>query len=164
MPSTQLSTFTHQKGLAFYLDTSALLPLALTPTGKIAVPRLRRDEHCVMTTQNETVRDELKVRRVFDNEMRRALNEVSRHSLGRTGKVARAIEAGLAALRNDAALASGARAVLEEFAWRVSESSPSVHGVGISMRCVTWSDAVYALLSALRPPRPDPIQELAVVG
>jgi predicted nucleic acid-binding protein len=36
LPSTQLSTFTHQKGLAFYLDTSALWPLALMPTGKIA--------------------------------------------------------------------------------------------------------------------------------
>jgi hypothetical protein len=88
---------------------------------------------------------------------RRALDEVARHSLGRTGKVARAIETGLAALHNDAVLAPGHREALDEFAWRVSETTPSADGTGIGMLHVRWRDAVHALLGALRP---DPLQEL----
>ena len=110
-----------------------------------------------MTNENETRQDELAARRVLDGDTRRALDEVVRHSLGRTGKVARAIEAGLAALRDDTVLAPGPRDALEEFAGRVSESTPSVDGGGIGLRCVRWSGAVLTLLGALRP---DPRQEL----
>jgi hypothetical protein len=60
-----------------------------------------------MTIENETGRDELAARRVLDGETRRALDEVARHSLGRTGKDARAIEAGLVALRDDGATKRG---------------------------------------------------------
>jgi hypothetical protein len=110
-----------------------------------------------MTDENEMRQDELAARRLLTGETRRTLDEVSRHSLGRTGKVARAIGAGLVALRDDAVLAPGHREALEEFAWRVSESTPSADGAGIGMRCVCWRDAVLALLGALRP---DPLQEL----
>jgi hypothetical protein len=85
---------------------------------------------------------------------------VARHSLGRTGKVAGAIEAGFAALCDDAVLEPGHREALEEFAWRVSESTPSADGAGIGMRCFCfcWRDAVLALLGALRPDPSDPLQ------
>ena len=105
----------------------------------------------------ETGRDDLAARRLLDAETRRVLDEVARHSFGRTGEVARAIEAGLAALHDDAVLAPGHREALEEFASLVSESTPSADGTGIGMRCVRWRDAVRALLGALRP---DPLQEL----
>ena len=97
---------------------------------------------------------------MLDGETRRTLDEVARHSLGRTGKTARAIEAGFVALRDDAVLVPGHREALEEFAWRVSESTPSADGTGIGLRCVRWRDAVLALLGALRAAPPDPLQEL----
>ena len=91
---------------------------------------------------------------------RRTLDEVILHSLGRTGNVARAIEAGFVALRDDATLASGHREVLEEFADMISESTPSpVDGTGIGMRHVLWRDAMRALLRSLRP---DPDRRFAV--
>ncbi len=61
------------------------------------------------------------------------------------------------ALRDDTALTSKHREALEEFAGRVSETTPSANGVGIGMLCVSWRDAVLARLAALGP---DPLQEL----
>ncbi len=95
-----------------------------------------------MTSERQ---DEPAACRVLDGETRRALDEVTLHSHGRTGKVAGAIAAGLVALRDDAVLALGRRDALEEFAGRVSESA------GVGKRYVHWRDAVYALLRALRP-------------
>ncbi len=103
-----------------------------------------------MTDKSETRQDQLTARKALDGETRRALDEVAHHSLGRTGKTAHAIEAGLAALRDDAVLAPGHRQALEEFAGRISESTPSADGAGI-LRCVRWRDAVLALLGVLRP-------------
>jgi len=111
-----------------------------------------------MPNDDQTGQDQLTARRLLAGETRRTLDEVSRHSLGRTGKVARAIEAGLVALRDDSVLASGHREALEEFAWRVSESTPSADGAGIGMLYVRWRDAVLALLGTLRP---DPGRVLA---
>lgn len=108
-----------------------------------------------MTTQTRQGLDELAARRVLAGEMRRTLEEVARHSLSRTGKTARAIEAGFVALRDDLVLAPGHREALTEFAGMVSESTPSASGAGIGLRCVRWRDAVLALLDALRP---DPLQ------
>lgn len=97
-----------------------------------------------MTTESATGR-ELAPRRVLDDATRRALDEVAHHSRGRTGKVARAIEAGLVSLQDDSVLALDHREALEEFAGMVSESA------GVGVRCVYWRAAVYALLRALRP-------------
>jgi hypothetical protein len=91
------------------------------------------------------------------SETRDVLDEVVRHSLGRAGKTACAIEAGLAALRDDAVLAPGHRETLGEFAWGISEFTPSANGEGIGMRYVPWRNAVLTLLGALRP---DPLQVL----
>lgn len=113
-----------------------------------------------MTNKSETGQDQLTARRLLTGETRRTLDEVTRHSLGRTGKVAHAIEAGLVALRNAEVLAPGHREAPEEFASMVSESTPSANGAGIGMRCVRWRDAVHALLSALLPDPPDLLQEL----
>lgn len=113
-----------------------------------------------MTSESETGQDPLAARRLLTGATRCTLDEVSRHSLGRTGKVARAIEAGLVTLRNDAVLAPGHREALREFAARASESTPSADGGGIGMRFVRWRDAVLALLGVLRPDPPDPLQEL----
>lgn len=110
-----------------------------------------------MTNEGKTVQDQLAARRLVTGETRLALDEVTRHSRGRTGKVARAIEAAFFALRDDAVLAQGHRGTLEEFAGMVSESTPSVDGSGIGMCCVRWRDAVLVLLGVLRP---DPLQEL----
>lgn len=110
-----------------------------------------------MTNESETGQDQRAARGLLTDETRRTLDEVARHSLGRTGKVAHAIEAGLASLRDAAVLAPGHRESLEEFACMVSESTPSANGAGIGMRCVRWRDAVLALLGVLRP---DPLREL----
>jgi hypothetical protein len=115
-----------------------------------------RERH-ELTNENEMRQDELAARRLLTCETRRTLDEVARHSLGRTGKVAHAIEAGLVALRDDAVLALSHREALEEFEGMASESTPSANGDGIGMRCVRWRDAVLALLGALRP---DPLREL----
>jgi hypothetical protein len=103
-----------------------------------------------MTNANET-KQELVEHRLLDDETRRALDEVARHSLARTGETARALEAALGALRDDAVLALGPREALEAFAGRVSEDA------GVGMRYVRWRAAVYALLGALRP---DPFRAL----
>lgn len=113
-----------------------------------------------MTNKNEMSQDELAPRRLLTGETRRALDAVAHHSRGRTGKVARAIEAGFIALRDDELLAPGHRDALEEFAGMVSESTPSSDGAGIGMLCVRWRDAVLALLGTLRPAPLDPLQEL----
>jgi hypothetical protein len=110
-----------------------------------------------VTNESETGQDQLAARRLLTGETRRALDEVAHHSLGRTGEVAHAIEAGLVVLRDDAVLAPGHREALEEFACMVSESTPSANGTGIGMRCVRWRDALHALLGALPP---DPLREL----
>lgn len=115
-------------------------------------------DRCMMS-QGE-IQDELADRRSLTREVRGALDEVVRHSLGRTGKVARAIESGLAALRCGAVLAPLHREALEEFSSMVSESTPSADGAGIGTRYVHWRDAVRALLGALRPAPPSPIREL----
>ncbi len=110
-----------------------------------------------MTLENETVQKPRPANGHLAGETRHALDEVARHSLGRTGEIARAIEAGIVALRDGALLAPGHHEALEEFAWMLSESTPSAEGAGIGKRYVRWRDAVLALLAALRP---DPIREL----
>lgn len=87
----------------------------------------------------------------LSEDVRRALDEVIRHSRGRTQETARAIEAGLVALRDDAVLARGHRGVLAEFASMISVSA------GVGARWIVWRDAVSALLGAIRP---DPDEEL----
>jgi len=94
---------------------------------------------------------DLAARRLLDAETRRTLDEIARHSLGRTGKVACAIEAGLGALHDGAVLEIGYREILEEFAGMVSECA------GVGMRYERWRDAVYTLLRCLRP---DPFREI----
>jgi hypothetical protein len=109
---------------------------------------------------NEDNEDDTTKRMSLTSETKRTLGEVTRHSHGLTGKVARAIEAGLITLRDDTVLAPDHREALEEFAWRVSESTPSPDGPAIGMLCVIWRDAVLALLGALRSAPLDPIQGL----
>lgn len=104
-----------------------------------------------MTNGSETGQDELTAHRLLDAEMRQTLDEVIHHSLGRTGEVACAIEAGLVALRDGAVLEIGHREALEEFAGMVSECA------GVGLRYARWRDAVYALLRTLRP---DPLREI----
>ena len=108
-----------------------------------------------MTTENETGRAEPAARRVLDGETRPAYagHEVTRHSLGRTGKTARAIEAGLVALRDDTVLAPGQREAIRGVrrGWsRSTTPSADGGGIGSGIRCVRWRDAVLALLGALR--------------
>lgn len=80
------------------------------------------------------------------------LDEVIRHSRGRTGETARAIEAGRVALRDDAVLARGHRKLLEEFASMISLCA------GVGTRWIVWRDAVDSLLGAIRP---DPNEALS---
>lgn len=98
-----------------------------------------------MTNGSETEQDELTAHRLLDAETSHTLDEVIHHSRERTGEIARAIDAGLVALRDGAALKISHRAALEEFAGMVSECT------GVGMRYERWRDAVHALLRALRP-------------
>ena len=79
----------------------------------------------------------------LDTETRHALNEVAHHSIARTGKVARAIEAGLVALDEGSALAGLHRQSLGEWVSMVSECG------GVGDRWIRWRDAVASLLQAI---------------
>lgn len=75
-----------------------------------------------------------------------ALDEVSQHSLGRTGEVAAAIAAGLRVLdpRSAQKLAPVYRRSLEEWVSMVSDGCD-----GVGDRWLRWRDAVSALLKAI---------------
>jgi len=87
--------------------------------------------------RNRGAEDEL------DAETRRALDEVIHHSVGRTGKVARAIEAGLVALGEGSRLTGLHRQSLEEWVSMVSECG------GVGDRWTSWRDAVATLLRTI---------------
>lgn len=80
--------------------------------------------------------------RELDTETKRALDEVISHSNGRTGDVARAIEAALVAIGDGSVLAGRHLRSLHEWVSMVSECG----GVGGHWR--RWRDAVIALLRA----------------
>ena len=79
----------------------------------------------------------------LDSETERVLDEVIRHSIGRTGEVGRAIEAGRVALGDRSALAERHHQALEEWVSMVSECG------GVGDRWLRWRDAVAVLLQAL---------------
>jgi hypothetical protein len=79
---------------------------------------------------------------VLDTETRRVLDEVTRHSNTRTGKVALAIEAGLVAIGDGSALAERHLRSLHEWVSMVSECG------GVGDRWRRWRRAVMDLILA----------------
>jgi hypothetical protein len=79
----------------------------------------------------------------LSEETLRTLDEVIRHSLSRTGEVARAIGAGLITLQGGPALSTRHRQSLEEWISMVSECG------GVGDRWRSWRDVVMTLVQAL---------------